>query len=653
MLTASLRATALILFGLALPLSVVSTDTVPVVQGDHLSTVTANPFNSALQPCPALCFGKPENWTVYSSVERLAVCDQPLLFDFALYNPLDDPTTNVKLRVCTAGAANDLSNAAELGNVSAKYNNERLAPSLHIEAKRKSPAEFYPNRTEATLELALVGPKKYIPRDNTIVVLQEVQNFLRGQENWDTSVIFSYYGGTVVGAYSGAAIDSHNTGPSVIQRLIDQVKSKGLYSNMFVQLCGNGRSSDHVFGVAVDATGNIDSLSSMQRIVRSWSDGSCANTTAVFSPFQNVGVWEIPFALPRNQSLSTRRLLLRGDCRTMTVVPQDSCGVLASRCGISGADFMKYNPAPSLCATLQPGQRVCCTAGTLPDLTPKKNSDGSCATYTIAANDWCSKIAGANGLTVSQIEMFNKQTTWGWTGCSNIMVGLKICLSDGTPPMPAPMANAVCGPIKPGSLPVLPGKGSLRLMNQCPLNACCDIWGQCGIDETFCTDIEGPTGNPGTAPPGMNGCISNCGTGIINNGFGPGSFQSIGYYESWNWERPCLHLRAKSIDTSQYTHIHWAFAAITPNWNVVVHDTYQQFRDFINLKGTKRIISFGGWGYSTDPGTYDILRQAMSVANRDHFAASIAKFLSDYNLDGVDFDWEYPGVCIPNLPAEH
>ena len=57
------------------------------------------------------------------------------------------------------------------------------------------------------------------------------------------------------------------------------------------------------------------------------------------------------------------------------------------------------------------------------------------------------------------------------------------------------------------------------------------------------------------------------------------------------------------------------------------------------------MISFGGWGYSTEPGTYNILREAMSPANRATFAANVASFLINEGLDGVDFDWEYPGVC--------
>lgn len=42
----------------------------------------------------------------------------------------------------------------------------------------------------------------------------------------------------------------------------------------------------------------------------------------------------------------------------------------------------------------------------------------------------------------------------------------------------------------------------------------------------------------------------------------------------------------------------------------------------------------------------DILRQAMSSANRYQFAQNVVKFLNDNDLDGVDFDWEYPSVSF-------
>lgn len=75
--------------------------------------------------------------------------------------------------------------------------------------------------------------------------------------------------------------------------------------------------------------------------------------------------------------------------------------------------------------------------------------------------------------------------TWGWQGCGNIFLGMKICLSTGTPPFPATVPNAVCGPQVNDTAPDSDVAGWANL-NQCPLNACCNIFGQCGITSDFC-----------------------------------------------------------------------------------------------------------------------------------------------------------------------
>lgn len=118
----------------------------------------------------------------------------------------------------------------------------------------------------------------------------------------------------------------------------------------------------------------------------------------------------------------------------------------------------------------------------------------------------------------------------------------------------------------------------------------------------------------------------------------------IGYYESWNYDRPCLNLRVADIDVTEYTHVHWALTTITDDFNVTINNTYNQWKDFTGMPEVKKIVSFGGWGYSTSPETYDQLRKAVDPANVDRFVQNIFNYMESNGLDGVDFDWEYPGV---------
>ncbi|KAI3335205.1 hypothetical protein F4824DRAFT_489691 [Ustulina deusta] len=98
------------------------------------------------------------------------------------------------------------------------------------------------------------------------------------------------------------------------------------------------------------------------------------------------------------------------------------------------------------------------------------------------------------------------------------------------------------------------------------------------------------------------------------------------------------------IDITKYTHIHFAFANITSSFAIDVSGAQNQFNSFKALTGVKKIITFGGWDFSTAPGTFNILREATKAANRAKFESNIVAFLQQHSLDGVDLDWEYPGT---------
>jgi hypothetical protein len=149
---------------------------------------------------------------------------------------------------------------------------------------------------------------------------------------------------------------------------------------------------------------------------------------------------------------------------------------LAAECGITPAQFTNFNPSSSLCSSLTPGERVCCSAGTLPDYAPKPYSNGTCYTYYVQPGDYCAELAATYSITVDQIGTFNKNT-WGWMGCNDLQAGETMCLSTGAAPMPSYIQNSVCGPQVVGT-PIVAAGTNLSLLNQCPLNACCDIWGQ-------------------------------------------------------------------------------------------------------------------------------------------------------------------------------
>ncbi|KAJ5994854.1 hypothetical protein N7481_001831 [Penicillium waksmanii] len=72
--------------------------------------------------------------------------------------------------------------------------------------------------------------------------------------------------------------------------------------------------------------------------------------------------------------------------------------------------------------------------------------------------------------------------------------GANICLSESTPPFPSSTDDALCGPqfkgtVEPKDMPYT----NWTNLNPCPLNACCDKWGQCGVTVEFCEQANSTT----------------------------------------------------------------------------------------------------------------------------------------------------------------
>lgn len=538
-----------------------------------------------------------------------------MLLDFSVSNLLSD-STHTTIFACSTSPDSLIANRSTLNATDHSFSEE-----------------------EANLQLSLEGPAVSTNLSDVHDTLNQMKELLLASENDVGKSLFGYSPNALVGLYAGDGVQHSDVATNAMTKLAEYVES-GPKVQMALQHCDTDPS--RVFGIVIDTTKNF---STVQQVVQDWNNATCASegdSTKVIPGYV--------LRLKKNPSRSVvHRHQRRDDCRTIQVVSGDSCGSLVNKCGISPADFTTYNPSPTLCSSLQIGQHVCCSSGNIPDFSPKPNPDGTCATYQVQAGDWCAKIAAFNSITVDNLEEYNKQT-WGWLGCSNLQAQQNICLSTGYPPMPAAIQNAVCGPQVPGT--TRPRDiGTLAELNLCPLMACCDIWGQCGITPDFCTPSNSSTGAPGTAAPGSNGCISSCGNEITNNHQPPSEFISVGYFESWGQKRGCLDMDVTSFDSAAYTHLHFAFATLTHDFQVDVSSVQDQFDKLKSMGSVRRILSFGGWSFSTEQDSFPIFRQGVSDANRELFASNVARFIEINGLDGVDFDWEYPGAPdIPGVP---
>jgi chitinase len=560
-----------------------------------------------------------------------------MLVDFALVNPIDDKKSHVAISACTADYAGLSDN-----NAPSSTSNSASACALKGVAQTK---------TTSSLQLASSGASSSTHVADVAAALEQLRAFATlSDAGCNETIKYAYSRDVAVGVYAGSGLAGQGVLSAVLQKLSAQVKDDGsVAESLSVEMCSNA-TSRYSLSVLVNTKGD---LGAVQRGLQVSKNGSCVSTETKMtaSGWQTV-TYLVPAATNITRpSNSTKLASTRAtECSTIQVESGDSCASLASECGITPAQFTQYNPSSTLCSSLTPGKHVCCSAGTLPDFTPKPGADGYCYSYLVKTGDSCASLAAAYDLTNEKIESFNKET-WGWNGCEKLFADYNICLSTGYPPMPATIPNAVCGPQVNDTAKAPPGT-DLSTLNQCPLNACCNIWGQCGTTGDFCTPSNSSTGAPGTAAPGQNGCISNCGMDIITSS-APAETYSIAYFEAFNWKRSCLRMSVNSIDTSAYTHIHYSFITLNEDFSINIDEVADQLPLFKGMAGIKKIVSVGGWAFSTEPATYQIFRNAVATqANRKTLVTNIIKFLDDYNLDGVDWDWEYPAEPdIPGIPA--
>ncbi|KAK8131380.1 hypothetical protein PG984_007818 [Apiospora sp. TS-2023a] len=620
---------------LAVGLSLAPDGAVAAKSGSPFFRKSASPTYSSSGKCPERCSvagPNPGNWSVYPDFQQIKRCKETMFYDFSLDDRVDEAGVTHRIHACSSFGpdfaklpSNDTSVTIAAASVQVKFEMGWWEEGFGLAA--------------GSLRSLTKQIRKYADH---------------GHGATDRPfIMFGQSGQAAIGLYIGQGLLNQGLSESALKVFQDNLANVNVSTpSLAMQLCGADYDSSHTFGVMVTSNGTFGPI---QDAVKSWGNGTCLE----FAGSTNLtgrASFTTPLSPPThangtahaNSTTLDSALVARAECRTVQVEPDDTCEKLAAKCGIPPAAFTKVNPDKNFCGNLKPKQHACCSMGNMPNFSPKPNADGTCHSYQVVTDDNCDNLAAEYSLTKQDLEDFNKNT-WGWNGCKLLFIDTVMCLSKGTAPFPAPIANALCGPQKPGSTPPTDGS-DIADMNPCPLNACCNIWGQCGITKDFCVDTN--TGAPGTAKPGTYGCISNCGTDVVK-GDGSGAI-SIGYFEGYGMGRDCLFQDASQVDTSKYTHVHFGFGTLTTDYQVEVGDvlsTYQ-FSQFKELRGAKRVLSFGGWAFSTEPATYSIFRNGVTPGNRLQMATNIANFIKKHDLDGVDIDWEYPGAPdIPGIPA--
>lgn len=114
----------------------------------------------------------------------------------------------------------------------------------------------------------------------------------------------------------------------------------------------------------------------------------------------------------------------------------------------------------------------------------------------------------------------------------------------------------------------------------------------------------------------------------------------VAYVTSWS----------NIVPEPQYmTHINYAFGHVNESFDGVRIDNEERLKQIVDLKKQnpelKVLLSVGGWGSG---------RFSEMVANDEYrraFAKDCDRVVKEFDLDGIDIDWEYPTSSMANISA--
>lgn len=122
------------------------------------------------------------------------------------------------------------------------------------------------------------------------------------------------------------------------------------------------------------------------------------------------------------------------------------------------------------------------------------------------------------------------------------------------------------------------------------------------------------------------------------------------WYTGWNADQ----LPVDQVSWDKYTSVTYAFALTQADGTILLQDSdvalLPQFVEAAHSHNTRAMLTIGGW-----TGSMYFSPMVATADNRTSFVNAAMQLVSQYNLDGLDFDWEYPGAsgdCNVNTPQD-
>lgn len=114
----------------------------------------------------------------------------------------------------------------------------------------------------------------------------------------------------------------------------------------------------------------------------------------------------------------------------------------------------------------------------------------------------------------------------------------------------------------------------------------------------------------------------------------------LAYVTAWSEVMP---------DPGYLTHINYAFGHVTDSFDGIRIDNEQRLKNITDLKKNnpklKVMLSIGGWGSG------NFSEMAEDSICRIEFAKDCKRVIEEFELDGVDLDWEYPSSNAAGISA--
>ncbi len=116
---------------------------------------------------------------------------------------------------------------------------------------------------------------------------------------------------------------------------------------------------------------------------------------------------------------------------------------------------------------------------------------------------------------------------------------------------------------------------------------------------------------------------------------GDSNFKVVGYMPSWQGT-------TSAVQYDKLTHINYSFLLPNSDGSLRPLDNISKMQQLVSLghaQGVKILIAVGGWMDGNDSAFTTL---AANPTTRTNFINNLVNFVDQYELDGVDMDWEYP-----------